>query len=102
MAACTDAAAWGLHKLLGMTVTENLSWGLHTASAASKAQQRLYYLRKLKSGNISRPMMMNFYNCAISSVLTYGFLSVGGDTESIQTRTTRLTNSLYPPPSHGQ
>ncbi|KAK7944830.1 hypothetical protein WMY93_000558 [Mugilogobius chulae] len=61
-------------KFLGVTVTEDLSWGLHTALPPSQAQQRLYYLRKLKSANISRPMMMNFYNCAISSVLTYGFL----------------------------
>ncbi|KAK7921775.1 hypothetical protein WMY93_008677 [Mugilogobius chulae] len=61
-------------KFLGVTVTEDLSWGDHISKAVGKAQQRLYYLRKLKSAHISRPLMVNFYNCAISSVLTYGFL----------------------------
>ena len=61
-------------KFLGVTVAEDLSWGTHIASAVGKAQQRLYYLRKLRSSHIPRPLMVNFYNCAVSSVLTYGFL----------------------------
>ncbi len=61
-------------KFLGVTVSEDLSWGTNTASVVGKAQQRLYYLRKLKSAKIPRQLMVNFYNCAISSVLSYGFL----------------------------
>ncbi len=61
-------------KFLGVTVAEDLSWGSHITSAVGKAQQRLYHLRKLRSTHIPRPLMVNFYNCAISSVLTYGFL----------------------------
>uniref|UniRef100_A0A3B3HJX1 Reverse transcriptase domain-containing protein n=1 Tax=Oryzias latipes TaxID=8090 RepID=A0A3B3HJX1_ORYLA len=61
-------------KFLGVTMTEDLSWGPHTASVVGKAQQRLYYLRKLKVAKISRQLMVNFYNCAISSVLTFDFL----------------------------
>ncbi|KAK7895581.1 hypothetical protein WMY93_020906 [Mugilogobius chulae] len=61
-------------KILEVTVTEDLSWGDHISKAVGKAQQRLYYLRKLKSAHISRPLMVNFYNCATSSILTYGFL----------------------------
>ncbi|KAK7929457.1 hypothetical protein WMY93_005852 [Mugilogobius chulae] len=44
-------------KFLGVTVTEDLSWGDHISKAVGKAQQRLYYLRKLKSAHISRPLM---------------------------------------------
>ena len=55
-------------------MTEDLSWGTHTALAVGKAQQRLYYLRKLRSAKIPEPLMVNFYHCAISSVLTYGLL----------------------------
>uniref|UniRef100_A0AAX7SUI1 Alkylated DNA repair protein AlkB homologue 8 N-terminal domain-containing protein n=1 Tax=Astatotilapia calliptera TaxID=8154 RepID=A0AAX7SUI1_ASTCA len=51
-----------------------LSWGNHITSVVRKAQQRLYYLRRLRSAHIPRSLMLNFYNCAISSVLTYGFL----------------------------
>ena len=61
-------------RFLGVTITEDLSWGINTASAVGKAQQRLYYLRQLKNAGIQKQLMANFYNCAISSVLTYGFL----------------------------
>ena len=61
-------------KFLGVTLAEDLSWGTHIASAVGKAQQRLFFLRKLRSYHIPRPLLVNFYNCAISSVLTYGFL----------------------------
>lgn len=61
-------------KFLGVTMTEDLSWGTHIAPAVRKAQKHLFYLRKLKSYHIPRPLLVNFYNCAISSVLMYGFL----------------------------
>ncbi len=59
---------------LGVIVSEDLSWSTNTASVVGKAQQRLYYLRKLKSAKIPKQLMVNFYNCAISGVLSYGFL----------------------------
>ncbi len=59
---------------LGVIVSEDLSWSTNTAAVVGKAQQRLYYLRKLKSATIPRQLVVNFYNCAISSVLSYGFL----------------------------
>lgn len=61
-------------KFLGVTVSEDLSLSTKTASVVGKTQQRLYYPRKLKSTKIPKQLMMNFYNCAISSVLYYGFL----------------------------
>uniref|UniRef100_A0A3P9JJT9 Vitellogenin domain-containing protein n=1 Tax=Oryzias latipes TaxID=8090 RepID=A0A3P9JJT9_ORYLA len=61
-------------QTLGVTMTEGLSWSPHTASVVGKTQQRLYYLRKLKTAKISRQLIVNFYNCAISRVLTSGFL----------------------------
>lgn len=61
-------------KFLGVAVVEDLSWGSHVALAVGKAQLHLYYLRKLSSTHIPRSLMVNFYNCVISTVLTYGFL----------------------------
>lgn len=52
---------------------EDLLWGEHVTLAAAKAQQHLYYLRKLRSVHIPRPLMVHFYTCAISGVLTCGF-----------------------------
>lgn len=56
-------------KYLELNVTEDLSWSINTFSAVGKAQQGLYYLKKLRSAHIL--LMVNFHNCAISSVLTY-------------------------------
>ena len=61
-------------KFLGLTMADDLTWGTKTASAIGKAQQRLYYLRKLRRANLPQKLMMNFYHCAIESVLTYGLL----------------------------
>lgn len=55
-------------------MTEDLSWGKHTSLAVGKAQQHLYYLSKVNSVCIQRPLKVNFYTCPISSVLTDGFL----------------------------
>ncbi len=53
---------------------EDLSWGNIITLAVGKAQQRLFFLRKLKKANLPQKLMLNFYNCAIHSVLTYGLL----------------------------
>lgn len=60
-------------KYLGVNISEDLSWSINTSSAVRKAQQRLYYPRKLRGAQIPKRLMVNL-SCAISSVLTYGFL----------------------------
>ncbi len=51
-------------KFMGLMVTEDLSWGISTASAVGKAQQRLFYLRKLRD-KLPKQLLVNFYHCAI-------------------------------------
>ena len=58
-------------KFLGLTLTEELSWENNTASVLGKAQQRLFYLRKLRKEHLPQRLLSNFYRCAIESVLTY-------------------------------
>lgn len=60
-------------KFLRVTVTKDLSWGKHISLSVGKAHQCLYHLKKLRSVHIPRPLMVNFYTCAISGILTYGF-----------------------------
>lgn len=40
-------------RFLGVNISEDLTWGLHTAELAKKAQKRLYFLRVLRNNNIS-------------------------------------------------
>ncbi len=48
---------------LRLTVSEDLSWSTNTASVVGKAQQRLYYLRKLKSSVLSYGFLVWFSSC---------------------------------------
>ncbi|XP_076866643.1 uncharacterized protein LOC143517742 [Brachyhypopomus gauderio] len=48
----------------------NLSWTTNSASLARKANQRLYFLRKLRRAGAPTPIMNTFYSGAIESILT--------------------------------
>lgn len=39
-----------MFEVLGLTVTEELSWDINTASVADKAQQRLYRPEEVEEG----------------------------------------------------
>ncbi len=57
-------------KFLGVHITEDLSWTYNTAALAKKAQQRLYFLRKLRKARAPTPIMCTFYRGTIESILT--------------------------------
>lgn len=55
---------------MGVTIREDLSWGDKTSVVVSKAQQRLYFLRRLRRVNLSQKMLENFYRCTGEKILT--------------------------------
>ncbi len=57
-------------KFLGVHITEDLSWTNNTAALAKKAQQRLYFLRKLRRARAPAPIMCTFYRGTMESILT--------------------------------
>ena len=57
-------------KFLGIHITDTLTWSLNTENILKKAQQRLYFLRRLKKFGLSTKGLVNFYQCIIESVLT--------------------------------
>uniref|UniRef100_A0A9J8D6D0 Reverse transcriptase domain-containing protein n=1 Tax=Cyprinus carpio carpio TaxID=630221 RepID=A0A9J8D6D0_CYPCA len=57
-------------KFLGVHITEDLSWTDNIAALAKKAQQRLYFLRKLRRARAPAPIMCTFYRGTIESILT--------------------------------
>ncbi len=57
-------------KFLGVHITEDLSWTNNTAALAKKAQQCLYYLRKLRRASAPASIMCTFYRGTIESILT--------------------------------
>ena len=58
-------------KFLGSTISSNLKWELNVVNIVKKAQQRLYFLRRLRSFGLTTQVMLNFYRAVIESVLTF-------------------------------
>ena len=58
-------------KLLGVTITDNLSWNLNINENIKKASKRLYCLRQLKCARVSTSDLVRFYTCCIRSVCDY-------------------------------
>ena len=58
-------------KLLGVKLTNNLSWNEHINDTIKKASKRFYFLIQLKRANVSLKDLVLFYITCIRSVLTY-------------------------------
>ncbi|KAI3377264.1 hypothetical protein L3Q82_009168, partial [Scortum barcoo] len=57
-------------KFLGIHITSDLTWSMNTAAhLVKKAQQRLFFLRKLKRAGLSPQLLTNFYRATIKSIL---------------------------------
>ncbi|KAK0135194.1 RNA-directed DNA polymerase from mobile element jockey [Merluccius polli] len=59
-------------KFLGIHISSDLTWSLNTSHLVKKAQQRLYFLRKLKRAGLSSRLLSNFYRSTIESILCTG------------------------------
>ncbi|KAK3533991.1 hypothetical protein QTP86_000500 [Hemibagrus guttatus] len=57
-------------KFLGVHLVENLTWSLNTTSISKKAQQCLYFLRRLRKAHLPPPILTMFYRGTIKSVLS--------------------------------
>ena len=66
-------------KYLGVLFDDRLSWKQNTNVVLTKANTRLFCLRKLKSFNVRQELLQMFYSSVVSSVLTFGLLSWGGN-----------------------
>jgi hypothetical protein len=55
---------------LGVNIFEVLYWTLNTSTLVKKAQQRLYFLRRLKKARLFPKILVNFYLCTVESILT--------------------------------
>ena len=51
-------------------ISNDLSWSVNSAEILKKANQRLYFLRKLKAYGVNQCILVNFYRAIIESVLT--------------------------------
>lgn len=57
-------------KYLGVHITNNLGWSLHTSSLAKKAQQRLHFLRQMRRASLPPSILTTLYRGTMESLLT--------------------------------
>ncbi|KAI4876407.1 hypothetical protein NFI96_004026 [Prochilodus magdalenae] len=59
-------------KYLGVHISDDLTWTLNTTYVLKRAQQRLYFLRRLRKFGMSPRILSNFRknSCIIESILT--------------------------------
>ncbi|XP_051507888.1 uncharacterized protein LOC127414139 [Myxocyprinus asiaticus] len=57
-------------KFLGVHITEELTWSIHTEAVVKKAHQRLFFLRRLRKFGMNRHILTRFYTCTVESILT--------------------------------
>ena len=55
-------------KLLGVTITSNLSWNMHMSEIVKIASKHLYFLRQLKRAQVEKTNLLRFYTSCIRSV----------------------------------
>ncbi|KAK1787340.1 hypothetical protein P4O66_002839 [Electrophorus voltai] len=85
-------------KFLGVHITDDLTWTIHTTSLIKNAQQRLHFLRRKRRANLPSPILTMFCRGTIGSVLTrslpvwYGSCTVS-DQKSLQ-RVVRTTEKI--------
>jgi hypothetical protein len=58
-------------KFLGLVISDDLKWEKNTKKIVKKAQQRLYFLRRLKKFGVKTEILISFYRAVIESVLTF-------------------------------
>ena len=58
-------------KLLGVTISNNLTWNAHIKQVIKKARKRLYYLVQLKRARLPVEDLVLFYTSCVRSVMDY-------------------------------
>ncbi|KAI4884459.1 hypothetical protein NFI96_003687 [Prochilodus magdalenae] len=71
-------------KLLGVHITEELTWTEHTTRVVKKAQQRLFFLRRLKRFGMDPRTLRTFYTCTVESILTGSITTWYGSCTAIE------------------
>ncbi|KAK1795573.1 hypothetical protein P4O66_001069 [Electrophorus voltai] len=82
-------------KFLGVHIAENLTWTLNTSSITKRAQQRLYFLRKLREAHLPSPILTTFYRAV--KIIGVSLLSI---TNIYITRCIQKATNIVKDPTH--
>ncbi len=84
--------------VVGVHITEDLTWSVHTDAVLKKAHQRLFFLRWLRKFGTSPSILRSFYTFTVQSILTslLSLLPSGRCLHSVRSHTSRLRDSSFP------
>ncbi|KAK1783969.1 hypothetical protein P4O66_004634, partial [Electrophorus voltai] len=74
-------------KFFGVHTAENLTWTLNTSSITKRAQQHLYFLRKLREAHLPSPILTTFYRGTIESILSSCIITWFGNCTAFDCKT---------------
>jgi hypothetical protein len=75
------------YKYLGTILDDKRSWSLNTNAIYSKCQQRVYFLRLLRSFGIDNTILNMFYSSVIQSVVSFNIIIWWASARKSQQRT---------------
>ena len=70
-------------KFLGVHISDDLRWNVHTEHVVKTAQQRLYHLRQLKKFGMGQRILRTFYRSTVESILTGSFTAWFGSCSAL-------------------
>ena len=74
-----DIAVVQTYKFLGVHLDDKLNWSANAGALYKKGQSRLFFLRKLRSFDVCKEMLLMFYQSVMASVLFYAAVCWGGN-----------------------
>ena len=94
------------YKYLGTTIDRKLDWTEHTQSLYKKGDQRLHFLRVLKSFRVDMTIMSLFYTSVFESIITHDCVWYNGakkkDKDSLKKLTRQASRLIGRPIKVGQ
>ena len=67
------------YKYLGLTIDNKFTWKHHVNNIVKKVNQRLYFLRKLRSFHLKTSILHIFYTSTIESLINFGIICYGSN-----------------------
>ena len=82
------------YKYLGSLLDDRLNWSDNTTSILKRANQRLFFLKKLKSFEVRPELLETFYRATVESASTFNSLCFFGSLmEHDKARLTKITKT---------
>ena len=84
----------GEYKYLGSIIDSKLNWSPNDLALLKKSNQRLYFMKRLKSFNVCPKLLQLFYRATVESVVTFNSLChFGSLKEQDEARLSKVTKT---------